>query len=267
MQAHQKKLSIEDREELIFKFRCIAQEVSESEEEDVIELNGVSEEKRLDYLDRYKTLVDKLKVWLSKNKTGEINLKEYFRISDAYFDLTQSDYMRMVRFTRKKLEEKKDKIEQRKAEERLIKLKFLLSLIEKYEKPTPRTWGNIKASDLSGKEGGIGKPKATTIKEPSKEDCKIYLFVTTTGKSQTEAAKSLFPKMKSSTGQSKISRAMARERKWLEACRLPKEQALGRIREIAVDPDKIDLGKRTDGKRHGDPVTNRLKDEDDPYED
>jgi len=110
--------------------------------------------------------------------------------------------------------------------------------------------------------GGIKR-----LKEPSKEDCKIYLYVTTTGESQGEAAKILFPKLKKTTGQSKISRAMTKVRKWLVACGLPTEQALGRIREITVDPARIDLGERTDSKRHGDPVTNRLKDEDDQYED
>ena len=96
------------------------------------------------------------------------------------------------------------------------------------------------------------------LKEPSKKDCQIYLYVNTIGESQTEAAKKFFPKLKPSTGQSKISRIMTKVRKWLDACGLPTEQVLGRIREITVDPAKIELGERTDGKRHGDPVTNRL---------
>lgn len=128
--------------------------------------------------------------------------------------------------------------------------------------------GNKTDTKPQGKGGGEKTDnKGRKLKEPSKKDCKIYLYMTTTGNNQTETAKIFFPKLKPKTGQSYISRAIMRMKKWLEACGLPTEQALGRIKEIAVDPTKIDLGERTDGKRHGDPVTNRLKDEDDQYDD
>ena len=63
--------------------------------------------------------------------------------------------------------------------------------------------------------------------------------------------------------QGAVSKMIKRVRVWRKANNLPVEEAVRGGRQIPVDPRTLDMGKRTDGRRTGDPRHKRDDDEDD----
>jgi hypothetical protein len=90
-----------------------------------------------------------------------------------------------------------------------------------------------------------------TLKEPSKDAIAVYRYWFLTGKTQTELADDpkLMEELGRKVGQGTISRWLKQVKEWNEACNvLPPLPEARDSKPTAMDPERIDLGGRQDGR-------------------
>jgi hypothetical protein len=107
------------------------------------------------------------------------------------------------------------------------------------------------ASALLDKLQHIGS--MVKVKKPSKEAIEAYSLVVLRGFRQTNAAKMMTREHKRKIEQYQIFRWVEQVKKYYEAVGLPVESPQSKPNVITTDPNVLDMGERTDGKRAGDP--------------
>lgn len=109
--------------------------------------------------------------------------------------------------------------------------------------PTEKEQERIKVEDIE-------QPKAKSVKEPSKEATQAYKLYYGSGKSQSEVAEIMTKKLRKPVNQGQVSRWVTEYKKWAKAYDIPIPE---KPTIINMSSNKLDMGKRTDGKRTGDP--------------
>jgi len=119
--------------------------------------------------------------------------------------------------------------------------------------------GRLLESRLKGKKrtgqadsGKAGETKKL-IQEPSKEANQAYQLCYATGKSQQEVAEIMSKALRRKVNQGQVSRWITQVKKWRGANGLPVDEPGKKLPAVTIDPDALDLGKRTDGRITGDP--------------
>jgi hypothetical protein len=87
------------------------------------------------------------------------------------------------------------------------------------------------------------------LKEPSKDAIAAYRLNLLTGKTQTELAQVLTNQLKRPVDQGTVSRWLTQVKAWLDAGNVLPDLTVARERKPApIDPERIDLGERQDGR-------------------
>ena len=94
--------------------------------------------------------------------------------------------------------------------------------------------------------------KIKPVKEPSKEAAQAYILYHGTGKTQAEVAEIMAERLRRSVSQGQVSKWIKEYRVWAEANNIPIPDPK-KLTTITMEPDKINMGTRTDGKITGDP--------------
>jgi hypothetical protein len=94
-------------------------------------------------------------------------------------------------------------------------------------------------------------------KEPSDEARKAYQLYGVLG-NQKEVAEAMNKELHCEDFyQGKVSRLIKQYKRWLAAAGLPDVNKMSKREVATVDPEKLYLGKRTDGRATGDPLNKR----------
>jgi hypothetical protein len=93
----------------------------------------------------------------------------------------------------------------------------------------------------------VKSDRKSAANEPSRDAFTAYRVYKIAGKSQKETAKMLTVELRRSVSQGQVSRWCKRVAKWIEAGGLLPKEFTGSTTVQTVDPDVIDMGKRSDG--------------------
>lgn len=116
---------------------------------------------------------------------------------------------------------------------------------------------DIPIEEEDGEDGAGGEHGRGPAKEPSKEATKAYCLYYGTHYTQEQVATIMSKELDMTISQGQVSKWIKEAKAWRKSEGLPVEKDEKASPIKAMDPERLDLGPRTDGRRIGDPELRR----------
>ena len=241
--AQKSQLSPKKRHELFELFRGECRKVLEFVLDKINTLKGIDPRERLRIFDDYNAWCNSVADWVREGIFNTIDLWIIYDLVYSEIFLWQRIRI-MLNITTEEL---------KKEAERCNKM---ISRIQQQQLLRDVTEQNQTGHENTRSKTGYTKP----IAEPPKEAAQAYMLYWVTGKTQKEVAEIVAEKLRRPVSQGQVSRWLKQYRGWRISMGLPVDKKAPPV--TFMDPSVLDLGRRTDGRRTGDPLHKKYMDSD-----